>query len=81
VDSFPDSVVKAEKQAIGAPPPLSAVSVSVDVADEKEASLSDPKGNYSSSMTVGESINSFPRMPGYTFLLYPEDFVLALYVS
>lgn len=43
VDSFPDSVVKAEKQAIGAPPPLSAVSVSVDVADEKEASLSDPK--------------------------------------
>jgi hypothetical protein len=32
-------------------------------------------------MTVGESINYFPCMPWYTFLLYPEDFVLALYVS
>jgi hypothetical protein len=49
VDSFPDSVVKVEKQATGAPPP-SAVSVSVDVADEKEASPSYPKGNYSSSI-------------------------------
>jgi hypothetical protein len=73
-DSFPESVVKLEKQAAGAPPPLSAVGVSVDVADEKEASPSDLKGNYSSSMTVGESINSFYRMPGYTFAISRRPF-------
>ena len=45
-DSLAQSVVKVEKQATGAPPPLSAVAVSVDVADEKEASPSETKGNY-----------------------------------
>jgi hypothetical protein len=51
--SFPESVVKVEKQATGTPPPLSAEGVSVDVSDEKEAAPSDIKGNYSSSMSVG----------------------------
>jgi hypothetical protein len=61
-DSFLKLVLKVEKQVAGAPTPLSSLGVSVDVADETEASLSDLEGNYSSSMTVGESINSFSRM-------------------
>jgi hypothetical protein len=38
-DSFPESAVKVEKQATGTPSPLSAEGVSVDVSDEKEATL------------------------------------------
>jgi hypothetical protein len=61
-DIFSELVVKVEKQATGTPPPLSAEAISVYVLDEKEEAPSNMKGNYSSSMHIGESIDSFSRM-------------------
>lgn len=58
-DSLQQSVVKVEKQVTGAPPGLSIVDDYVDVADEKEASPSEKKGDYSFSVTAGGIINSF----------------------
>ncbi|GJN03695.1 hypothetical protein PR202_ga21167 [Eleusine coracana subsp. coracana] len=43
-EPFPQSVVKVEKQVTGAPPPLSMIGYSVDVADDNEILPSEKKG-------------------------------------
>jgi len=43
---LPQSAVKVEKQVTGAPPPLTMVGYSVDVADEKELPPPEKKGIY-----------------------------------
>jgi len=45
-DPLPQSAVKVEKQVTGAPPPLTMVGYSVDVADEKELPPPEKKGIY-----------------------------------
>jgi hypothetical protein len=58
---LPQSVVRVEKQITGAPPPLTMVGYSVDVADENEMPPAEKKGIYSScvSVTARETMNSF----------------------
>ena len=59
MDPLPQSVVKVEKQVTGAPPPLTMVGYSVDVADEKELLPPEKKGIYSTCVTARETKNSF----------------------